>query len=402
MFFNDKYLLYKFRKTTFIDASFFFSTYLYLSLLSPYMGSLGFSESLKGVFFASFGIVGIFVAPLVGTLSDKIGRFRIIVFGIVLEIITLTGYILVSDPLTLFIFRLIGAVGFNAVTLSALARVNDVVEDDTKRNRVTGLFHSMNALAIMVAPPIGALIADELGYTEVFMTSFILMLIILIGMFIYDIFKHNDHYKHRERGELIYRDLNPFAQVKDFLTDAHLRGAAFLGMMVNFSAPFVTLILPFIIIEQLGLSNFHLGLFSFIFGFVHAFQYYFGILSDYLGDRKSIILGLIIWSSTTGLFFFTNNYFILLTLMFIHSIGGALWNVSMWSHLSTIAEKKNIEGKVIGGYISLSRTASSLSFLVSGALLIAWGKSILLFYTALVFIGLFVSWKEIGKVSVNL
>ncbi|MCA9477857.1 MAG: MFS transporter, partial [Nanoarchaeota archaeon] len=276
------------------------------------------------------------------------------------------------------------------------------IEDDTKRNRITGLFHSMNAVAIMLAPPLGALIADELGYTEVFMVSLVMMLVLLIFLFFYDLFKFNDHYHHREHGELIYRDLNPFAQVKDFLENKQLRTSAIIGMLASFTLPFISLVLPFILIEQMGLSNFHLGVMLFVFGLVHSFQYFFGIISDKIGERKSILFGVSTLVLTFFLFFLTDNYFLMLAIMLVRSIGISLWNVAMWSYLSKIGEENNIEGKVIGGYIALSRIASTISFVVSGALLVAWGHFILLFYSLIILIGLFATYKSVGNRAVTL
>jgi len=62
-----------------LDAMFYFVVYIYISFFSPYLSTLGWSESLKGWFFSSFSIVGIFAAPFLGILSDKIGRYKVII-----------------------------------------------------------------------------------------------------------------------------------------------------------------------------------------------------------------------------------------------------------------------------------------------------------------------------------
>lgn len=172
MFFQDKVLLYKFKKTTFVHVGFYFSVYLYLSLLSPYLSTFGMSEYLKGLFFAFFGFIGMFIAPIIETLSDRLGRFRIIIIGIACELIALTGYILSTNMYHLFFFRVFAVFAFSAVSLTSLARINDTITDDTKRTRISGLFHSALSVAAMISPPIGALIADYYGYEEVFLVSF--------------------------------------------------------------------------------------------------------------------------------------------------------------------------------------------------------------------------------------
>ncbi|MFP4118486.1 MAG: MFS transporter [Candidatus Woesearchaeota archaeon] len=81
---HNKFLYNKFVKTTAIDAFYYLAVNLYVPFLAPYLSSLGWSEPLKGLFFALFGAVGIFASPIVGSLSDRIGRFKMMMFGMIL------------------------------------------------------------------------------------------------------------------------------------------------------------------------------------------------------------------------------------------------------------------------------------------------------------------------------
>lgn len=228
------------------------------------------------------------------------------------------------------------------------------------------------------------------------------MVFLLIGLAIYDYFFFNDNYKHREKEKVTARDVNPFTQVKDVLKDKDLRSICILGMFTNATQPFLTLVLPFLFIDQMGLTNFHLGVVFFLFGFAHVFQYFLGMLSEKIGDRMSILIGVCTFCMTFLVLGFIKKYYVILIILFIKAFGGSLWNVTAWSYMSKIAEKKQMEGKVVGSYMALSRLSITTSFIVSGILLTFIKEYILLVYGGLIVIGLLFTYKKIGRLSVVL
>lgn len=397
--FPQRHVLFnKFIKTTVIDAAFYLSIYLYIAFLSPYFGQLGWSESLKGWFFAIFSIVGIFAAPVIGTLSDKIGRFRIILIGLVLEIVATAGYVIIDNTVALFFVRALSAIAFNAVTITALSRVNDTILDNKKRGKQTGAFHSIISIAAIVSPLAGGWIADNLGYEEVFLVAIIVMVIVLLALMIYDFFFYRDDKQvHRKKEKLQRKDFNPFSDVRDMLRFKGLRNVGLLGMAANFPVPLLVLVYPYIILEKMGRTNIELSMVLFLMGAVHVMQYFLGRAADNYGKGKSIVLGQSISAITLIAMFFVPTYEWLMILIVIRALGGALWNVSVWAYMSDIAEKHNIEGKVVGSYTSLARIMMAISFIVSGFLLEGLGVGIFLVYGGVVLAALMLLGNRIIK-----
>lgn len=378
---GEKFLHGKFMKTTIIDAFYYFVLYMYISFLSPYLSTLGWTESLKGLFFTAFSAVGILAAPIAGTLSDKLGRFRLIIFGIVLEIVSLTGYIFITDTTGLFLIRIVSAIAFNAVTITALSRMHDTVLDNHYRAKKTGVFNSILSVAALAAPLIGGFIADNYGYTSIFVVAQIIMIIVLFGLIIYDsIFYDDKKQVHRKRKPFKWRDVNPFKDVFDMLKFPKLRIIATVGFIVNFTVPLMILVLPYYIIDVLGLSNSHLSIAIFLIAASHAMQFIMGIVADRIGKRKGMVVGLSIVGLFFILMFFANSFEIFLIFIFLRGIGAGLWNVSAWASMSNLAEKHEIEGKVVGSYSSISRMAITISFALSGFILVAAGSKIFLIY----------------------
>lgn len=379
-YYKDNVLFNKFVKTTALDALFYFVIYLYLSFLSPYFSTLGWSESLKGLFFSLFSVIGIFVAPILGTISDKIGRYKVIIIGFFLETIALVGYITIQSAFYLFLIRIISAIAFNAVTITAISRINDTVEDDSKRSRLNGIFQTVLSISAITAPLIGGFVADYYGYTMVFTLALVVIVIILLGLLLFDTVFYDDNRPHRKKDRLKFKDLNPFVDVLHVLSFSELRKITVLGAITNFTAPLMILVIPFLLVEEMGLSNAQLSIAVFVMGIGHLLQFFAGRIADKIGKRKTIALGLMIGSFALVSLFFARTYELILLFLFVKSIGGALFNISMWSYMSDIAEKYDIEGKVIGSYSSLSRIFIAISFAVGGVLLGAVGNKIFLLY----------------------
>lgn len=391
---NEKFMKNKFVKTTIIDVLFYFITYIYLTFFSPYLDLLGWSEFAKGWFFSIFAITGIIVAPIIGSVSDKVGRFKIILIGFSLEILAITGYILITNPVALMFLRVLSAIAFNTVVITAFSRVNDTFTNK-ERSKKTGIFHSLLSIAAMVAPLLGGVVADAYGYKAVFALSLVISIIVFVGILIHDKLFYKDTSPHRKKGTLKVRDGNPILDILDMLKIKELKTLSFIGVMVNFIAPFTVMVLPFIIIKKMGLSNTHLSIALFIIGSAHICQFLFGSFADWFGKGKSIILGLVIAAFALIGMFYTRTYNVLLLLLLLKSVGGGLWNVSAWSYMSDIGEKLNMEGKIIGSYSALTRISTAISFIIAGIILNAWQEGIFIFYAAVIIIPISIVGRKI-------
>ena len=210
------------------------------------------------------------------------------------------------------------------------------------------------------------------------------MIIILVGLIIYDALFYDDKRQiHRKKDSFKWKDLNPFSDVLDMLKFSDLRRITAMGFLANFTLPLMVLVLPYYIINILGLNNTHLSIAIFLMAASHSLQFLMGDVAEKIGERKSMIIGL----SLSGIFFmslfFANSFELFLVFLFLRGVGAGLWNVSAGSFMSIIAEKHNIEGKVIGSYAAISRIAITISFAVSGLILVSLGTKMFILYGAL-------------------
>ncbi|MFP4523394.1 MAG: MFS transporter [Candidatus Woesearchaeota archaeon] len=400
MLFQEKYQMQKFLKTTAMSSLYFFVVYMYVPYFSPYLTTLGWSESLKGLFFATFSFMSIFAYTYAGILADRIGRYKLLMIGLVIEAITLLGYVFFDNIPALFILRIFSSMSNGAILISGQARINDDISNQ-KRGRINGIFQTSISIAAITAPLLGGFISDNYSFLRLFQISSVGIIATILFVLFFDYFFYDDNHKHRIRSQKESRQFNIIKQFKTILAYKELRRAITSGIVVNIAIPLSTLVFPFIIIKQMGLSNSHLSIAIFLVAFAHIFQAFFGYMTERVGKGKGILFGSIFQAVCIILMFFTTRYEILLFLIFLRSIGTSIWNVSILGYISDVGEKYNIEGRVTGVFHSISRIFTTISFIVTGFILAHITHWIFFIYGAIALIGMLFIHKTFLKPPPN-
>lgn len=398
MLFQEKYQMQKFLKTTAMSSLFFFVSYMYYPFFSPYLSALGWTEQLKGVFFAVFTFAAIFISGYAGILADRIGRYKLLMIGLVIEVFALLGYTYLQSVPALMGIRILSSMANSAILISGQARINDDISNQ-KRGRVNGIFHTCISIAAITAPLLGGFISDNYGFKQLFQVSTITIVATILGILLWDYFFYNDNHTHRPRCAKEKKQFNLIVQTKNILKYKELRRVITAGIVINISIPLNGMVLPFIIINQMGLSNSHLSIAIFLVTFAHIFQVFFGYLGERFGNGKGILFGGIFQALCLIGLFFVTRFEVLLLLIFLRSIGTAIWNVSALNYMADIGEEYNIEGRVTGVYQSITKIFSTASFLLCGLVLAQLSYWIFFIYGAIALIGLLLIHKTFLKPS---
>lgn len=358
-------------KFTGVSAFFAFSTFLLSPVLSPYVKSLGFSDFQLGLIFSFLPLSIIIFSPIVGRLSDVAGRRAVILMGIGLEILAVLLYLLGRSFFLISFARVLDAIAVVTVTMISLARVEDAI--DRKRGEYTGWTQSLSYVGRLVAPVIGAVVADRFFIEAPFLVSIVLLAILFLFLF-----------KKERIPKITKKSLNPLAEIRGFLSHRKLRGMAVMGMVMHASEPALRLFLPLFIIYELGLGISFVGFALFFEGITHVFQFWFGKVADKYGSWKIVLLGCFIYAAGLCLLGISDSFILLALCLLINGTGGAMWNTSAWSLMSDIGEKYRKEGSVVTTYISLAKIGSFASFLVSGLVVTFYGIQALFLANGLV------------------
>ena len=140
-----------------------------LGIISPRLPSfaeeLGASGLWIGVIFAGFAISRAVFMPVVGNISDKIGRKIFVVSGLLLLSVVSFLYLLADSEYVLTVVRLIHGIGAAMVIPIVMAYAGEFAEEG-KEGASMGLVTMMFYLGIAAGPLLGGLCITHWDSTQ--------------------------------------------------------------------------------------------------------------------------------------------------------------------------------------------------------------------------------------------
>jgi MFS family permease len=134
------------------------ATTLPTPLYAIYRTELGFSELMVTVIFASYAVGAVGALLLAGSLSDEIGRRRVLLFGLALSALSAAAFLLASDVGLLLVGRVLSGLSAGVFTGTATATLVDLAAPE-RRARAT----LVATVANMGALGFGSLLAGLLA-----------------------------------------------------------------------------------------------------------------------------------------------------------------------------------------------------------------------------------------------
>ena len=169
-------------------ASFFYmsSPMLVTPLITGYSGSLGANAAMMGMVGGLMNICSLFCRPFVGNLADKISKYRLSFVGASLMMIACIGYIAAWNPIVVMIFRIINGVGFSCCSVCMSTWMSNLLPKE-KIGSGMGMYGTMNALGMAVAPAIGVSVYQKVGYRVSFVIAAVFaVLTVILVQFVHD------------------------------------------------------------------------------------------------------------------------------------------------------------------------------------------------------------------------
>lgn len=164
-----------------------FFIYFGFSIVIPVIPALVHSLNLNafhmGLLLASYSIVSFIAAPLWGYLSDKYGRKKVLIIGLIGFTISFLLFGLFIDNLAmLYTSRVLGGLFSGACFSTTTSMVSDMTTHD-ERNKYMGLMGMMIGLGFIFGPAVGGLLSGISYQIPYFVTAVILTIIALFCMF---------------------------------------------------------------------------------------------------------------------------------------------------------------------------------------------------------------------------
>ncbi len=161
-----------------------------------------FSETIRvGILIALFGVVTALLQPLMGALSDYVGRRKIFIqAGLLLMAFSSLGYVIANRYSQLLIFRTFQGLGV-ALTVPAAVALLATSSNRQTRGGSMGIYTAFRMAGLAIGPLLGGFVYDRYGFNVAFYlgTGFILIGIILVQLWIRDLPKTTSQKEQKQK-----------------------------------------------------------------------------------------------------------------------------------------------------------------------------------------------------------
>lgn len=169
-------------------SSFFYlaSPMLVTPLIAGYSQSLGATAAMMGMIGGLMNICALFCRPIVGNLADRISKYKLSFIGAGLMAVSCIGYVFAKDPAFVIGARILNGIGYSCCSVCMSTWMSNMLPKE-KIGSGMGLYGTMNALAMAIAPAIGVSLYESVGYkTAFFVAAAFTVLTILSIQFVHD------------------------------------------------------------------------------------------------------------------------------------------------------------------------------------------------------------------------
>ncbi|GKV55747.1 tetracycline resistance MFS efflux pump [Sporosarcina sp. NCCP-2222] len=131
---------------------------LIIPIMPQFLGSFGAAGKVLGFLIAIFSFAQFIFSPLAGSLSDRHGRKKIIIFGLIIYGLSQLAFSLSTEVWMLFIARFFSGFGSAFIVPPMMAFVADITAYED-RGKGMGLLGASMSLGFMIGPGIGGFLS---------------------------------------------------------------------------------------------------------------------------------------------------------------------------------------------------------------------------------------------------
>lgn len=199
-------------------------------IITGFTGMLGGTGFVMGVIGGLVNLVSLGCRPVAGNLADKMDEYHLALAGSGLMLIGCIGYCVAPSILVLVLARVINGIGYACCSVSMSTWLSILLPKD-KIGSGMGLYGTVQALGMAVAPAFGIKIQSMFGYRAVFAVAVLFALVtILVTLLIrnHGIEDHSGEEPRRKGLQIIDGKVVPIALIVMLFTIPYLATQSFL------------------------------------------------------------------------------------------------------------------------------------------------------------------------------
>lgn len=220
-----------------LAASFFYMScpMIVTPIITGFTSVLGGTGFIMGVVGGLVNLVSLGCRPVAGNLADKVDKYHLSLTGSSLMLIACIGYCAAPSIAVLVISRVINGVGYACCSVSMSTWLSMLLPKE-KIGSGMGIYGTVQALGMAVAPSFGIKIQSIFGYRAVFVTAAVFAsLTILITLFIKDHGISAETPKESKKGgiQIVDKNVLPIALIVMLFTIPYIATQSFLISFVT-------------------------------------------------------------------------------------------------------------------------------------------------------------------------
>lgn len=245
---------------------------------------------LVGILISAYGLILALFQPLMGALSDKLGKRKLLIqIGLALVSFSTFSFILAENFAELLILRILQGIAV-AITIPAAMSLMTLITKKETRGGSMGIYSTFRMIGFAAGPLIGGYLQTRFGFNSAFIAGsvFILIAILLIQLWVKEV---ETSAKERKKIKMKFIDLS-------LLTPGIVSAALATFLMSSAFSIVVTLENEFNAKLNMNAFGFATAFSALVFSRL-IFQIPLGHYSDKIGRKPLILFGLIIMAPAT-------------------------------------------------------------------------------------------------------
>jgi len=376
--------------TLFIDA---IGYGIIIPLLPFYTQTLQAGSAALGVLVASFSIMQFFFSPVLGRLSDNVGRKPVLLISILVSTLSYVIFGFANSFLLLLLSRIIA--GIATETAVAQAYIADITSEKDRASGI-GKVTAAHGAGFIIGPAIGGILSVYGFWAPGFAAAFLTLLNLLFVLFFLPESNRNNRLSKTIKPNSKNSSTN---KMLDALKKPVIGSVLVIHFVVFLAFSAIPVILPL-----LGIAYFALGSteMSYVFIYIGVVQILLqsviiGRLARKFGEETLIVIGPLLMISGITLMPLVPNILVFLASITMIASGSGIMRTVVPSFLSRLTPADE-QGGILGVASSILSIATVPGPLIGGFLFELAGATAAFFgSSAILAVGLVFSFRVIQK-----
>lgn len=350
-----------------ISISFFLGNLIINPTFPLYVSGMGASKFELGLLMAISSAIVIIGRIPFGIISDKIGKWPIIVFSLLVQLTSLLLYFFAPNILYLYPIRAFHTLAWTCFNPVALTLASDMATPD-RRGATMGLYLTSVGLAMMAGPVINSMVIETISYRQLFLLAAVFP---AFGLIILALISKRGVPKNRPVSKTVNQSLNGssiISSLYSLIKSPTVFALSFARVTFSTADGIFSTLFAIYAANDLSIAPSVISLLFALRGATNTvMRLPAGKISDKIGRKKPIIVSYIVSVIAFLIFSEEKNFLLIALAMAFEGLAWGTRAVTEWALLGDVMPKKT-SGVAMAYLSTMFEIGEGLGAILAGTL----------------------------------